>query len=166
MWWASSTGNACYGTRRLISKSIRRSCDICFAQSTRREKSCARVNSGNFTTTMNLLKTPWTASNICPRGPNFLIHLIFFCMTFSFAPGSRGSSRRPFGKHQSRYFSRYITCMEKYNRTDLFSYFIHYLSYFKTDINTKIKSVVCREWNICHSFCMYPCLCNRNNITY
>ena len=79
----------------------KRSCGVCFAQCTRRDKSCGRTNRGCFTTTMHLLTTSsasgssWLRRTL-PYWNNLLIHLILLRVTFFFSPSSRGSSRDPF----------------------------------------------------------------------
>lgn len=55
---ASYTVSSCHRVRRLISKPAKRSCDVCFAQCTRRDERCVKTHRGSFTTAMHLLTTP------------------------------------------------------------------------------------------------------------
>ena len=75
-------------------QTTKRSCDVCFAQCARRDKSCGRTNRGCFTTTMPLLTTPSTSGSswlrrTLPYWNNLPIHLILLCVTFFFSPSSR-----------------------------------------------------------------------------
>ena len=67
MWQASFTLSSYHRTRQSISKSTDKSCSVCFAHCSRRDKSCGRANCGCFTTTMRLLTMPWSFGSSWPK---------------------------------------------------------------------------------------------------
>ena len=87
-----------------ISKSTRRSCNICFTWCTRRDKSCDRTKCGCFTTTMLLFNT-LSIHQFLVKGDialpywNNLIHLILLHVT-SFPKAQENHKEELFWRHR------------------------------------------------------------------
>ena len=85
----SSTSRSCRRARRLINKSTRRSCGVCFTQCAWRDDSCDRTNRSCFTSIMLMLPTPWVSGSFWPTGtsPCWNNLPIQLRMTFFFPKG-------------------------------------------------------------------------------
>ena len=95
---------SCHKARRSIKKSTRRTCGVCFAQSTRKDENYDKTNHSCFSTTIHPLKTPWVSDISCEKEVssycnNLHIQLIMLCVNFFFSLSSRGSFWRRQG-HQ------------------------------------------------------------------
>ena len=94
MWGVWSIDSSCHWSWRSITKFTRRSYGVCFAQWTKRQESCGRMNHSGFTTIMHLLTTIWTSDTswsigISPYRNNLFIYLIWLRVTFFFSSRSK-----------------------------------------------------------------------------